>query len=90
MLETLHPLARQLVAEYLGLADAHLPGVVEGLYLVGSIALDDFQASDVDFVASPPTSSMKSPSIVSRRSTRCCAPSRTGLPSTARISAGGS
>src|SRR6266511_2182921 len=49
----LHPLARRPVAEFLRLADARLPGVVQGLYLVGSIALDDFHTgvSDVDFLA---------------------------------------
>lgn len=49
----LHPLAQRQVGEFLRLADAWLPGVVQGLYLVGSIALDDFHpgVSDVDFVA---------------------------------------
>lgn len=42
----LHPLARRPVAEFLRLADARLPGVVQGLYLVGSIALDDFHGQD--------------------------------------------
>jgi hypothetical protein len=53
MLEPLHPLARGLVDDYLALVDARLPGIIQGLYLVGSIALDDFQpgTSDVDFVA---------------------------------------
>jgi hypothetical protein len=39
------------------LLDTLLPGHVEGLYLVGSLALDDFQPgqSDVDFVAITPT-----------------------------------
>jgi hypothetical protein len=53
MLESPHPLVRRLVDDYLALVDAWLPLVIQGLYLVGSIALDDFQAgtSDVDFVA---------------------------------------
>lgn len=40
-------------ATYLKLADRHAPGVVEGLYLQGSIALDDYRPgrSDIDFVA---------------------------------------
>lgn len=44
---------REVVDAYLGLADAALPGMVEGLYLVGSVALGDFRPheSDVDFVA---------------------------------------
>jgi hypothetical protein len=41
-----------VVGAYLELADRRLPGVVEGLYLVGSVALADWQpGSDVDFVA---------------------------------------
>jgi hypothetical protein len=44
---------RQVVSRYLRIVDATLPGLVEGLYVVGSIALGDFQpaVSDVDFVA---------------------------------------
>ncbi|WP_336214592.1 nucleotidyltransferase domain-containing protein [Nonomuraea sp. LPB2021202275-12-8] len=40
-------------ASYLELADRHAPGLVEGLYLQGSVALGDFTpgASDIDFVA---------------------------------------
>lgn len=43
----------RVVTRYLALADAAAPGVVEGLYLVGSVALDDFhpRSSDVDFIA---------------------------------------
>lgn len=43
----------QVVTNYLALADNAVPGLVEGLYLVGSVALDDFRpgASDVDFIA---------------------------------------
>lgn len=42
-----------VVATYLEVVDALAPGVVEGLYLHGSVALDDFRAavSDIDFVA---------------------------------------
>ena len=43
MLEALDPLARELVADYLDLVDARLPGAIQGLYLVGSIALNDFR-----------------------------------------------
>jgi predicted nucleotidyltransferase len=44
---------RQVVEQYLRLVDRALPGKIEGLYLVGSVALDDYQAgtSDIDFVA---------------------------------------
>jgi hypothetical protein len=43
----------RVVTRYLALADAVAPGLVEGLYLVGSVALGDFHArsSDVDFIA---------------------------------------
>jgi Domain of unknown function (DUF4111)/Nucleotidyltransferase domain len=49
----LPPIVRQVADTYLGLADAEAPGLVEGLYLVGSVALDDFRphTSDIDFVA---------------------------------------
>jgi hypothetical protein len=41
------------IQSYLALADAEAPGLVEGLYLEGSVALGDFRprASDIDFVA---------------------------------------
>ena len=46
-------LARDVVADYLASADREAPGLVEGLYLVGSAALGDFRpgTSDLDFVA---------------------------------------
>jgi predicted nucleotidyltransferase len=49
----LPPDVRDVVARYLELADRDLPGRVEGLYLVGSIALGDYRAgqSDIDFIA---------------------------------------
>jgi hypothetical protein len=39
--------------DYLTLADRHASGLVEGLYLQGSVALGDYRAgvSDIDFVA---------------------------------------
>ncbi|MDQ2741963.1 MAG: nucleotidyltransferase domain-containing protein, partial [Chloroflexota bacterium] len=42
-----------LVERYLQLVDEALPERIEGLYLVGSIALNDFKAgsSDIDFVS---------------------------------------
>jgi hypothetical protein len=45
-------LAERVLADYLRLTDELAPGVVEGVYLVGSLALDDFHAgvSDIDFV----------------------------------------
>jgi hypothetical protein len=43
----------RVVTRYLALVDAAAPGLVEGLYLVGSVALGDFhpRSSDVDFIA---------------------------------------
>jgi hypothetical protein len=42
-----------MCAAYLALADRHAPGLVEGLYLQGSVALGDYRpgVSDIDFVA---------------------------------------
>src|SRR4029453_19025868 len=42
-----------LVGPSPALVDGRLPGVIDGLYLVGSLALDDYRAgqSDIDFVA---------------------------------------
>ncbi|MDQ2744172.1 MAG: DUF4111 domain-containing protein [Chloroflexota bacterium] len=44
---------RRVVTRYLQLVDEALRDCIEGLYLVGSLALDDYQAgqSDIDFVA---------------------------------------
>jgi hypothetical protein len=43
----------QTCAAYLALADRYEPGLVQGLYLQGSLALNDYQPgrSDIDFVA---------------------------------------
>lgn len=43
----------RVVTRYLELVDDTLPGRIEGLYLVGSLALNDYQPgqSDIDFVA---------------------------------------
>lgn len=43
----------RVVTRYLQRVDETLPNRIEGLYLVGSLALDDYQAgqSDIDFVA---------------------------------------
>jgi hypothetical protein len=48
-----HPKVDAIVDTYLTVADAEAPGLVEGLYLEGSAALDDYRpaTSDVDFVA---------------------------------------
>jgi hypothetical protein len=48
-----HETVGEVTRRYLGLVDEAVAGRVEGLYLVGSVALDDFRpgASDVDFVA---------------------------------------
>jgi hypothetical protein len=50
------PDAEELCRRYLTAFDARHPGLLIGLYLVGSIALDDFHPpeSDVDFVAVTP------------------------------------
>ncbi|GAA3722167.1 aminoglycoside adenylyltransferase domain-containing protein [Streptomyces tremellae] len=47
------PLVREVVRAYLSLTDAAAPGLVQGLYLTGSVALDDFvrPRGDIDFVA---------------------------------------
>jgi hypothetical protein len=49
-------LAERVLADYLRWTGDLAPGVVEGVYLVGSLALDDFHAgaSDIDFVAVMP------------------------------------
>lgn len=43
----------RVCATYLELADRHAPGLVEGLYVQGSVALGDYRpgVSDIDFVA---------------------------------------
>jgi hypothetical protein len=45
--------AHHVAASYLATVDQEAPGLIEGLYLVGSVALDDFhpRTSDIDFVA---------------------------------------
>jgi hypothetical protein len=47
---------RVIVERYLRLADDALPGHIDGLYLVGSLALDDYKSgqSDIDFIAATP------------------------------------
>jgi len=49
----LPPIVQAIVDRYLETAHAEAPDLVEGLYLVGSVALDDFRPnqSDIDFVA---------------------------------------
>ncbi|MFD7667849.1 aminoglycoside adenylyltransferase domain-containing protein [Streptomyces sp. NPDC059788] len=49
----MHPSAEAVVRGFLAHADRLRPGLIEGLYLTGSIALADFRPgrSDVDFVA---------------------------------------
>jgi hypothetical protein len=48
-----NPVVDALTKRYLEVVDEELPGRIEGLYLIGSVALDDFRPghSDVDFVA---------------------------------------
>lgn len=48
------PLSIQtLTKKFLQAMDTAVPGLIQALYLVGSVALDDFppESSDVDFVA---------------------------------------
>ncbi|GAB3208571.1 aminoglycoside adenylyltransferase domain-containing protein [Marinactinospora thermotolerans] len=47
-----HPQARTVAETFLRDIDGEAPGLVEGLYLTGSVALDDYRphVSDVDFV----------------------------------------
>jgi hypothetical protein len=49
----LHPVVAEVVAAYLDAVATAAPGLVEGLYLVGYVALGDFRphSSDIDFVA---------------------------------------
>jgi hypothetical protein len=51
--ENLPTIAQEVTSAFLGAADELAPGLVEGLYVTGSLALGDFQeqSSDVDFVA---------------------------------------
>jgi hypothetical protein len=48
-----HPAVRELIDRFLSAVDSAAPGLIEGLYLTGSVALDDYRhgSSDVDFVA---------------------------------------
>jgi len=50
---SMHPLVEDVVGSYLALVDAEADGLVQGLYLEGSVALGDFRphTSDIDFVA---------------------------------------
>lgn len=49
----LHPMVEKVVNAYLDAVDSEAPGMIEGLYLTGSTALDEFRpnTSDIDFVA---------------------------------------
>lgn len=49
----LHPIVERVVKAYLDAVDSEAPGMIEGLYLTGSNALDEFRpnTSDIDFVA---------------------------------------
>ena len=49
----LHDRVQAVVDAYLEAVDDEAPGLVEGLYLTGSIALGEFRpdTSDIDFVA---------------------------------------
>jgi hypothetical protein len=49
----LHPTVRAVIGAYLTAVDEAAPGLVEGLYLTGSVALGEFRprTSDIDFLA---------------------------------------
>jgi|GEM_PF-4816200 predicted nucleotidyltransferase len=53
MVEQLPLPARERAQAYVAAADERRPGLIGALYLVGSVAMDDFQpeVSDVDFIA---------------------------------------
>ncbi len=53
----------RVCARYLDLADRYAPGLVEGLYLQGSVALGDYvdSVSDIDFVAVSSSPALSSP-----------------------------
>src|SRR5687768_14671478 len=57
------------MSAYARLVDDQLPGRIRGLYLTGSLALDDYQAgrSDIDFVAVSDTALQGSELDVLRR-----------------------
>lgn len=61
------PLVQQVVHAYLDETDRHAPGLVEGLYLIGSVALADFRPghSDIDFLAvtSAPVTAAQLPAL---------------------------
>lgn len=48
----IHPHVQTVAEAFLSAADSEAPGLVEGLYLTGSVALSDFRphVSDIDFV----------------------------------------
>lgn len=50
---TSHPQVRDRVTQHLQAVDQAIPGLIEMLYLTGSVALDDYRphASDIDFLA---------------------------------------
>jgi hypothetical protein len=49
----LHEVVHDVVDSYLEAVDVQAPGLVEGLYLTGSMAFGDFRprTSDIDYVA---------------------------------------
>jgi hypothetical protein len=53
MAKGLHPAVEKVVMAYLDAVDSEAPGLIQGLYLTGSAALDEFRpnTSDIDFVA---------------------------------------
>ena len=73
------------MSAYAGLVDGKLPGRIRGLYLTGSVALDDYRPgrSDIDFVAVSDTALERSELEVLQRvhaELRRAMPQRTGGP----------
>jgi hypothetical protein len=70
----IHPEIAARVARYLALLDGVSPDSLDGLYLVGSTALGDFQPgySDIDFIAvtALPLSAATLDTIETRRANR--------------------
>ena len=78
----LPPPVDDIVSGYLELAHLEAPGLIQGLYLVGSVALDDFRprTSDIDFVAvtGPPTRLIAGRPRRARPSAHRCSSKRAG------------
>jgi predicted nucleotidyltransferase len=83
----LHPHVEDVVNLYLRSLDESAPGIVEAVYLTGSVALDDYRpgVSDIDFVAVSAEPLGKRERSALRRVHEGLSASRRRLSSTARI-----